>query len=177
MAMEGLDLGPLPESDENAVLQSESFKALENALTSDRFVFRPEPQPDAGVDWCVELRIEGRYTGMRSYVQVKARAEKRANSDGSVSYPADLSNLNYLLNGLSPLYVLYLADERELRYAWVRDEVNRIERQTPDWKRQKTVTLREGKPGRSKYCTLISNSMPTRPVRLARRSDRRDRRR
>ena len=82
------------------------------------------------------------YTGMRSHVQVKARAEKKLNSDGSISYSADASNINYLLNGLSPLYVLYLADERELRYAWVRDEVNRIERETSDWKRQKTVTLR-----------------------------------
>lgn len=136
------DLGPLPESDENSVLQAESFKVLEAALPADRFVLRPEPQPDAGVDWCVELRIDGRFTGMRAHVQVKARAQKKANSDGSVSYSADVSNINYLLNGLSPLYVLYLADERELRYAWVRDEVKCIEKVTPDWKHQKTVTLR-----------------------------------
>ena len=37
--------------------------ALENALPSDRLVLWPEPQPDAGVDWCVELRAGGRYTG------------------------------------------------------------------------------------------------------------------
>src|SRR3954449_13231430 len=115
MAMDELDdLGPLPESDENSVLQAESFKALENALPPDRFVLRPEPQPDAGVDWCVELRINGRFTGMRAHVQVKARAETKANSDGSVSYSADVSNINYLLNRSSPLYVVYLADEREL---------------------------------------------------------------
>jgi hypothetical protein len=136
------DLGPLPESDDNSVLQAESFKALEVALPTDRFVLREEPQPDAGVDRCIELRISGRYTGMRAHVQVKARAETKINSDGSVSYPADVSNLNYLLNGSSPLYVVYLADRRELRYAWVRDEVNRIERETPGWKSQKTVTLR-----------------------------------
>ena len=134
-------LGPLPESDDNSILQAESFKALQIALPSDRFVLRPEPQPDAGVDWCVELRIGGRYTGMRAHIQVKARAQKRANADDSISYSADVSNINYLLNGPSPLYVVYFANDRELRYAWVRDEVIRIERETPDWKVQKTVTL------------------------------------
>jgi hypothetical protein len=136
------DLGPLPESDDNSVLQGESFKALGNALPLDRFVLREEPPPDAGVDKCVELRIGGRYTGMRAHVQVKGRAEKNANSDGSVSYSADVSNVNYLLNGLSPIYVLYIAETKELRYAWVRDEVNRIQGENLDWKRQNTVTLR-----------------------------------
>ena len=136
------DLGPLPESDDNSVLQAESFKALENALPTDRFVLREEPQPDAGVDRSIELRIGGRYTGMRAHVQVKARAETKANSDGSVSYSADVSNINYLLNGASPLYVVYLADRRELRYAWVRDEVSRIRGENLGWMGQKTVTLR-----------------------------------
>ncbi len=143
LAMDELDdLGPLPVSDESSVLQAESFKALENALPTGRFVLREEPQPDAGVDRCVELRIDGRYTGMRAHVQVKARAETKANADGSVSYPADVSNLNYLLNGSSPLYVVYLADRRELRYAWVRDEVRRIRGENAGWMRQKTVVMR-----------------------------------
>ena len=149
------DLGPLPESDDNSVLQAESFKALENALPADRFVLHPEPPPDAGVDWCVELRIGGRYTGMKAHIQVKATGDPKYNTDGSVSYSADVSNINYLLSGSSPLYVVYLAEERELRYAWVRDEVKRIQKENPDWKGQKTVTLRftrfagrSGSPGR-----------------------------
>jgi hypothetical protein len=88
------DLGPLPGADDNSVLQADSFKALENALPADRFVLRPEPQPDAGVDWCVELRIDGRCTGMRAHIQVKATRDLKANSDASVSYSADVSNLN-----------------------------------------------------------------------------------
>jgi hypothetical protein len=44
------DLGPLPVADDNSVLQTESFKALENALPAEHFVLRPEPQSDAGVD-------------------------------------------------------------------------------------------------------------------------------
>ena len=57
---------------------------------------------------------------------MKGRAEKKANLDGSVSYSADVSNIHYLLNGLRPIYVLYIAETKELRYAWVQDEVNRI---------------------------------------------------
>ena len=60
------DLGPLPASDENSILQAESFTALNNALPKDRFVLRPESQPDAGVNWSIELRIGGSYTGMRA---------------------------------------------------------------------------------------------------------------
>src|SRR5271166_5675798 len=37
--------------------------ALENALPSNRLVLWPEPQPNAGVDWCDKLRAGGRYTG------------------------------------------------------------------------------------------------------------------
>jgi Domain of unknown function (DUF4365) len=136
------DLGPLPKSDDNSVLQAESLKALENALPASLFVLRHEPEPDAGVDRCVELRIDGQFTGMRAHIQVKACGTKAANPDGSVSSSADVSNLNYLLYGLSPLYVLYVADAKTLWYAWVRDEVHRIDQENPDWKRQKTVTLR-----------------------------------
>ena len=136
------ELERYPEATDNSVLQTESFKALENALPSDRFVIRPEPEPDAGVDRCVELLIRSRFTGMRAHIQVKATRDLKARLDGSVSYSADVSNIMYLLNGLSPLYVFYIAQTKELRYAWVRDEVNRIEEENPDWKRQDTVTLR-----------------------------------
>ena len=105
-------------------------------------MLRPEPQPDAGVDCCVELRISGRSTGMRAHVQVKATENLKANSDGSVSYSANMRNINYLLNGLCPLYVVYIAETKELRYAWVRDEFNRIRNENVDWMRQETVTFR-----------------------------------
>ncbi len=139
------DLGPLPGADQNSVLQAKSFKALENNLPADRFVLRREPQPDAGVDWSVELRIGGQYTGMKAHMQVKATGDLKLNADGSISHSADVSNINYLLNGPSPLYVVYIAKTGELRYAWVRDEVNRIEQDNPDWMRQATVTLRFAK--------------------------------
>ena len=98
------DLGPLPQSDDKSILQTDSFKAFNNALPSSRFILRQEPQPDGGVDWWVELRIDRRFTGMRAHVQVKGCTEADPNADGSISFSADVSNIIYLLRGLSPLY-------------------------------------------------------------------------
>ena len=132
-AMDDLvDLGSLPISDDNSVLQTESLKALGNTLPADRFVLQHEPQPDAGVDCCVELLARGRFTGMKAQIQVKATGTLKANSDSSVSYLANVSNVNYLLNGLRALYVLYIAEAKELRYARARDEVHRIQNENPE---------------------------------------------
>ena len=136
------NLGPLPQFDDNARLQEESFKALRNALPVRLFGLREEPRPDAGVDWCLELRMGGQHTGMRAHIQVKGCGKAEANADGSISFSADVSNLSYLLNVSSPLYVLYVEQANELRYVWVRDEVNRINGTNPKWIDQQTVTLR-----------------------------------
>ena len=125
------NLGPLPQFDDNARLQEESFKALRNALPVRLFGLREEPRPDAGVDWCLELRMGGQHTGMRAHIQVKGCGKAEANADGSISFSADVSNLSYLLNVSSPLYVLYVEQANELRYVWVRDEVNRINGTNP----------------------------------------------
>jgi hypothetical protein len=79
---------------------------------------------------------------MRAHVQVKGCTKAKPNSDGSISFSADVSNLRYLLNGPSPLYVLYVAQTGELRYVWVRDEVRRINTKKPEWMHQQTAALR-----------------------------------
>jgi len=84
----------------------------------------------------------GQHTGMRAHIQVKGCGKAEANADGSISFSADVSNLSYLLNVSSPLYVLYVEQANELRYVWVRDEVNRINGTNPKWIDQQTVTLR-----------------------------------
>ena len=136
------DPGPLPQSDDKSVLQAESFKALANALPATRFILREEPQPDGGVDQTIELRLPtGHFSGWRSFVQVKGVGSGETNRDGSISFSAAVSNINYLLYHPCPLYVLYLAGLGKLKYVWVREESERIETQNPDWKKQGTVTL------------------------------------
>jgi hypothetical protein len=64
------ELGPLPESHENARLQRESFKALDRLLSwQNIFVFRYEPVEDYGVDGSLELNIDNRMTNFRAQVQ------------------------------------------------------------------------------------------------------------
>jgi hypothetical protein len=124
-------------------LESESLLALRAALPGDRLLFRDEPT-DYGVDCSLELVVEGRVTNFRCQVQVKATDSELLNADGTVSLRVDASNLNYMLCGSCPLYVLYVAPRRELRYLWARDERDRLDASTPGWREQGTVTLRFG---------------------------------
>jgi hypothetical protein len=101
------DLGPLPRSDRQAELQRLSFKKLEAVLANqDELVFRPEPQEDRGVDGSFEVKLPQGYTNMRSQVQLKATDSASKTLDGSISLPVDTSNLNHLLNGPCPVYIL-----------------------------------------------------------------------
>jgi hypothetical protein len=137
------DLGPLPASDDNAALQRESIKAL-NALLKgqDQIIFRDERTEDYGVDGSFELNLKGRMTNIRSQVQLKASSDCAPNRDGSRSLSIKTTNLNYLLNGPAPMYLLYDAANEQFFYTWARDESRRLEATTPEWRDQSTVTLR-----------------------------------
>jgi hypothetical protein len=132
----------LPAADRNAELQRRSIAALMAVLPADKFVFRDERIDDAGVDGSLELLIDSRYTNLRAQVQLKSTDSERTNQDDTISLAVKKSNLIYLLNGQSPLYVLYIAPRGELRFAWARDERHRLDRDNPNWAHQETVTIR-----------------------------------
>jgi hypothetical protein len=135
-------LGPLPKADRNAELQRRSIRALQAALPSDKFVFRGETTEDAGVDGSLELLIGSHYTNLRAQVQLKSTDSAGTNSDGSVPVQVRVSNLNYLLNGPSPIYVLYVEPRDELRFVWAWDEQKRFNESNPEWAKQESVALR-----------------------------------
>jgi hypothetical protein len=139
MEMPGHGEAKLPKADANSILQRRSIAALERAFPADKFVLRPEPPPDAGVDQWLELLIDGQYTGMRSHVQLKSCISVKTNLDGSISFQADVSNLEYLRYASSSLYILYIQERGELRYIWVRDEIRRIAADKPNWAEQSTL--------------------------------------
>jgi hypothetical protein len=136
------DLGPLPKADRNAELQRRSIAVFQASLPPDKFVFRNEPADDAGVDGSLEALVDGEYTNLRSQVQLKSTDSNDKNSDGSVSVQVRVSNLNYLLNGPSPIYVLYVAPWNELRFAWARDERRHLDEANPEWNQQESITIR-----------------------------------
>ena len=136
------DLGPLPHADGTAELQRRSLKALAAILPPDELIVRDERIEDLGVDLSLEVLVDGRGTNFRSQVQLKARSDLSPNSDDSYSVSVTTANLNYLLNGSAPLYMLYRPEGGELFFTWARDESSRIRASTPNWKRQKEVTIR-----------------------------------
>ncbi len=135
-------MGPLPKGDRSDDLQQESLTAFRLAIPSERFLFRDERTDDKGVDGSLELKVTAGFTNVRSQVQLKATDGTDLNVDGSFSLPVAVSNLNYLLNGPAPLYVVWIAPRKEFRYVWARDEARRLHQETPEWINQGSITLR-----------------------------------
>ena len=137
-------LGPLPITDRNAELERKSLAAIRSAFPADRFLFRSESTEDAGVDGSLELLVDSAYTDLRSQVQLKSTDNSRTNQDGTISIQIKVANLNYLLNGPSPLYLLYVEPRDEFRFVWARDERKRLDQCNLKWMTKKFVTLRFG---------------------------------
>jgi hypothetical protein len=131
-----------PKSDRNDDLEELSLTAFKNILPVEKFLFRDERIKDKGVDGSLELKTDCGYTNLRSQVQLKSTDSEDVNKDGTISVEVRVRSLNYILNGLSPIYVLYVAPRDELRYLWAREEANRLNRTNPKWRQQKTITLR-----------------------------------
>ena len=135
-------LGPLPESDRNDEIEDLSLKAFIAAIPVDRFRVRAEQGKDKGVDRYLEVKVTGHDTNLRSQIQFKGMEKASPNADSSISKSIDVSNLNYLLNGPCPLYILFEVSTGELRYAWARDEAARLQQENSLWMNAGTVTIR-----------------------------------
>jgi hypothetical protein len=136
------ELGPLPQSDDKARLRRESFKALSSFLSgNDSLIVRDERIEDFGVDCSLELKVGSFVTNFRSQVQMKARTKVAITRDGYVALSVETANLNHLLNGPCPVYLLWDESTDEFWYTWARDQDRRLFSENPDWKRQETVTL------------------------------------
>lgn len=144
------DLGPLPKGDRQDALQQLSIKAFRNLLPEDQFLFRDERVDDKGVDGALEVKVGGSFTNCRAQVQLKSTdadpvEPKAFNTDGSYSETIATANLNYLLNGPSPLYVIWLSKLDQVRYAWAHDVWRDLDAGKPGWKAQGTFTIRFSK--------------------------------
>jgi hypothetical protein len=135
-------LGPLPQSDEKARLQRESIKALSRLLAGlNNLVLRDERIEDYGVDGSFELNVAGLMTNFRAQVQMKSSAHVKVTEDGYIPLVVATSNLNYLLNGSSPIYVLWDEQKDEFWYVWAQEENRRLLSENPSWKQQDSITL------------------------------------
>ncbi len=93
----------LPQADSNREYQELSLRALRNLLPPSEFVLRDERAEDAGVDVSIELLSEGRYTNLRSQVQLKSTDSPREVADGSISLSVPVHNSIICSTALTPL--------------------------------------------------------------------------
>ena len=98
----------LPASSSNEDLETISRNKVSLLFDVGLFEIRQETQRDKGIDLIVELKQDSYYTNFRFAVQLKSTRSIRPNKDKSVSFPIELSNINYLLNyGMPAYYILY----------------------------------------------------------------------
>lgn len=133
----------LPKVDKKSEIQTDSFKALNGLLPTNKFCLRDERIEDYGVDASLEVLEDGGATNFRAQVQLKGTQTLEPNKDGSYSL-GDIatSNLQYLLNAPISIYILHIQQKDEFRFVWARDEFKRLKKENPEWLKQKTITLR-----------------------------------
>lgn len=111
----------LPKVQESVHQEEKSIIELKRIITQGRlFLIREETQKDFGVDLRLELLLEESYaSNYKIDVQVKdVKEAKRFNNDGSYSYQIKISTLNYLLNSINSLFIIYLEDRDIFLWEW-----------------------------------------------------------
>lgn len=98
----------LPRSSRQETLETNSRNRLALLFDVELFELRPENLRDKGIDIIGEIKQNGEYTNFRFAIQLKATESVKKHKDGSMSYPIEVSNLQYLLNFGSPaFYILH----------------------------------------------------------------------
>ncbi len=105
----------LPQIHASHLQEKNSIQQLENVLPNHLFILRGEDGGDYGVDRIIEVIQDGNVTNIRSHVQVKSTG-KQAGRSGGIQFSVPISTLNYLLNSLNSLFLVY--SERENQFYW-----------------------------------------------------------
>lgn len=132
----------LPKVNPNEELEDISNNAFVPLFNVKDFEIRKEPGRDKGIDFRVEIKKNGVYTGFRFLIQLKATEKIERNSDNSISISIDTSNINYLLNsGIPAYYCLYFKPDDIFLYENVNEFVKKLAEIHTDWEKQSTHTL------------------------------------
>lgn len=102
---------PLPRSSPNEDLETISRRQFSLLFDPKYFEIRHEDYRDKGIDLTIEVKENDSYTNFRSAFQLKSTSSTHPNKDGSISFPVNISNIQYLLNFVMPAYyILYEAN-------------------------------------------------------------------
>jgi len=94
-----------------------SIRKLEHILPNNLFILRAEDGGDYGVDRIIEVIKNGSVTNIRSHIQIKS-INKSSDKKGIIKYPIERKTLNYLLNSLNSLFLVYSIKEDQFYWEW-----------------------------------------------------------
>ncbi|WP_447403068.1 DUF4365 domain-containing protein (plasmid) [Lysinibacillus sp. fkY74-1] len=135
----------LPKILESFHQEIKSIQELERIISQGRlFLVRKEFKMDFGVDLRLELLLEeNNASNFKIDVQMKnVKKAKRFNNDGSYSYQIKISTLNYLLNSINSLFIIYLEDRDIFLWEWCYTIRKYIEDNNVNIDTQKSISYR-----------------------------------
>jgi len=107
----------LPQIHQSHIQERTSFQELEAVLPKNMFLLRTEDGGDYGVDRILEVVNDGSVTNIRSHLQIKSKRSVRK-ATSWLSYAVPLGTLNYLLNSLNSLFLVYAENEKIFYWEW-----------------------------------------------------------
>jgi len=137
----------LPQSSSNEDLETISNNLFRPLFDVKKFEIRSQNIRDKGIDFQIELKRENNrkgilYTNFHFAIQLKS-TEKKINSDGTVSWQIETSNINYLLNNSMPAYyVLYHMPTDVFYFDDIKGFVKKLYDQNSNWNKQDSHTIK-----------------------------------
>lgn len=114
---------PLPSSNFMEDLETVSRNKFSLLFAPSLFEVRPEHYRDKGIDFVIELKKGNAHTNLRFAVQLKSSSSAKPNQGGSISFPVEISNINYLQNYGMPSYYVFYSHTDDQFYVKSCDEV------------------------------------------------------
>jgi len=150
----------MPKRPQNHWLESRSKAVLEDLITQgDLFIARLGRPDDYGVDGTLEALIDADYaSNVLVSCQLKA-TEDSLNTDGSLSIPVRVSNLNYLL---SQRYSIYIGYHHPTETLFVREAdsiVREASANKKPWRQQSTITVRFNQILNEEYLEILNRKV------------------
>lgn len=135
----------LPQRPRAHVIGDRAVTVFEYKIKSEWIPGKPIPR-DYGWDLLVTIEENGNVTD-DFFVQLKAHDKPIYVDDGDgqyISESIEVATINFLLRKPMPsmLCVCDIGSGENLFYVWINEDIQRIERENPDWNKQVTVNIR-----------------------------------
>lgn len=111
-------MSKLPKVHTSHTQEKKSILKLASILPDDKFILRAEDGGDYGVDRILEVKENESMTNIRSHIQIKSK-KNITKKNGNFGYPVQIKTINYLLNSLNSLFLVFAVKEDIIYWDWV----------------------------------------------------------